>query len=130
MVKADCFRFRLHIEKANAYFTALQLSAMAGALAGALATGTTRARMNLSTTADRTIALPALIEQRAIVDYLNGETAKIDRMVEKVEEAIERLQEYRTALITAAVTGKIDVRGVGERRKTATANAESARMEA
>jgi type I restriction enzyme S subunit len=31
-------------------------------------------------------------------------------MVEKVEAAIEKLQEYRTALITAAVTGKIDVR--------------------
>jgi type I restriction enzyme S subunit len=32
-------------------------------------------------------------------------------MVAKVETAIDRLQEYRTALITAAVTGKIDVRG-------------------
>ena len=32
-------------------------------------------------------------------------------MIAKVETAIERLQEYRTALITAAVTGKIDVRG-------------------
>ena len=32
-------------------------------------------------------------------------------MIEKVEAAIEKLQEYRTALITAAVTGKIDVRG-------------------
>jgi hypothetical protein len=31
--------------------------------------------------------------------------------VGKVEEAVERLQEYRTALITAAVTGKIDVYG-------------------
>ena len=46
-----------------------------------------------------------------IADYLDRETNKIDRMVAKVEEAIERLQEYRTALITAAVTGKIDVRG-------------------
>ena len=33
-----------------------------------------------------------------------------DVLVRKVEEAVERLQEYRTALITAAVTGKIDVR--------------------
>jgi len=49
-------------------------------------------------------------EQRAIADFLDRETAKIDRMVAKVETAIERLQEYRTALITAAVTGKIDVR--------------------
>ena len=33
-----------------------------------------------------------------------------DVLVRKVEEAVERLQEYRTAFITAAVTGKIDVR--------------------
>ena len=66
--------------------------------------------MNLSVTADRAIALPSLKEQRAIADYLDNEAAKIDRMVEKVEAAIERLREYRSALITAAVTGKIDVR--------------------
>ncbi len=38
------------------------------------------------------------------------EWAKLDALVGKVELAVERLQEYRTALITAAVTGKIDVR--------------------
>lgn len=56
------------------------------------------------------IPIPPLPEQRAIADYLDRETAKIDRMIEKVEAAIEKLQEYRAALITAAVTGKIDVR--------------------
>lgn len=56
------------------------------------------------------IALPPLPEQIAIADYLDCETAKLDTMTEKVQAAIERLQEYRTALITAAVTGKIDVR--------------------
>lgn len=49
-------------------------------------------------------------EQRALAGYLDRETAKIDQMAAKVEEAIARLQEYRTALTTAAVTGKIDVR--------------------
>ena len=39
--------------------------------------------------------------------FLDRETAKMDHMI---ETAIERLQEYRTALITEAVTGKIDVR--------------------
>jgi restriction endonuclease S subunit len=58
------------------------------------------------------VPIPPPTEQRAIADYLDRETNKIDRMVAKVEEAIERLQEYRTALITAAVTGKIDVRNV------------------
>jgi type I restriction enzyme S subunit len=56
------------------------------------------------------LLLPELDEQAAIVDFLDGATARIDSMVAKVETAIERLQEYRTALITAAVTGKIDVR--------------------
>ncbi len=54
--------------------------------------------------------VPPLSEQTAIATYLDRETAKIDRLVEKVELLISRLQEYRAALITAAVTGKIDVR--------------------
>jgi type I restriction enzyme, S subunit len=53
---------------------------------------------------------PPLSEQAAIAAYLDAETAKLDALVGKVEVAVERLQEYRTALITAAVTGKIDVR--------------------
>lgn len=58
------------------------------------------------------VTVPPLPEQAAIALYLDEETAKLDTMVGKVEEAVERLQEYRTALITAAVTGKIDVRKV------------------
>ena len=58
------------------------------------------------------VPIPPLPEQAAIAAYLDKETAKLDALVGKVEEAVERLQEYRTALITAAVTGKIDVRGV------------------
>ena len=57
------------------------------------------------------IPVPGQLEQRAIADYLDRETAKIDALVAKVREAIERLKELRTALISAAVTGKIDVRG-------------------
>jgi type I restriction enzyme S subunit len=57
-----------------------------------------------------TVALPPVTEQRAIADFLNRETAKIDTVVAKVREVIGRLKEYRTALISAAVTGKIDVR--------------------
>lgn len=60
---------------------------------------------------DAPVCHPPLPEQVAIAAYLDEETAKLDALVGKVEEAVERLQEYRTALITAAVTGKIDVRG-------------------
>ena len=118
MVKADCFRFRLIPDRANSAYVALQLSTTANALAGALATGTTRGRMNLATTENRDIALPPLSEQTAIADFLDRKTAKIDTLVTKIEIAIERLQEYRSALITAAVTGKIDVREDRERKLT------------
>jgi type I restriction enzyme S subunit len=56
------------------------------------------------------VPLPPPEEQAAIAAYLDKETAKLDALAAKVETAVERLQEYRTALITAAVTGKIDVR--------------------
>jgi hypothetical protein len=48
--------------------------------------------------------------QRAIAAFLDRETTRLDALVAKVREAIERLREFRTALISAAVTGKIDVR--------------------
>ena len=66
---------------------------------------------------DRVIALsipvPPVHEQHAIADFLDRETAKIDGLVAKVETAIARLREYWAALITAAVTGQVDVRGAG-----------------
>jgi type I restriction enzyme S subunit len=57
------------------------------------------------------LTLPPLREQAPVAAFLDRETAKIDSLIGKVQEAIERLKEYRTALISAAVTGKIDVRG-------------------
>lgn len=56
------------------------------------------------------LPLPPLPEQTAITDFLNRETGKIDALIAKVEETIERLKEHRSALISAAVTGRIDVR--------------------
>ena len=56
------------------------------------------------------VVLPPIHEQRAIAAFLDRETERIDVLVRQVESNIERLREYRTALITAAVTGKIDVR--------------------
>ena len=55
-------------------------------------------------------AIPSPPEQQNIADFLDRESRKVDALVEKVNEAIGKLNEYRTALISAAVTGKIDVR--------------------
>ncbi|HAT1987219.1 TPA: restriction endonuclease subunit S [Legionella pneumophila] len=54
--------------------------------------------------------LPPIEEQKVIVRFLVEETKKIDSIKSKIEEAIQRLKEYRSALIAYAVTGKIDVR--------------------
>jgi len=53
---------------------------------------------------------PPLDEQRAIANYLDEQTAKIDALITKSRTMIDTLREYRAALITDAVTGKIDVR--------------------
>ena len=53
---------------------------------------------------------PSSHEQREIAGFLDRETARIDDLVSKVYEAIDHLNEFRNALISAAVTGKIEVR--------------------
>jgi len=59
------------------------------------------------------IALPPKAERLEIVEYIRDYTRKFDTLVEKAQSAIGLMQERRTALISAAVTGKIDVRSWG-----------------
>lgn len=61
------------------------------------------------------IPLPPLDEQQAIVEQIEKKTATIDRQKAQVTEAIERLKEYRTALITDAVTGRMVIHSFGKR---------------
>lgn len=51
-------------------------------------------------------------EQEEIADYIEQETAKIDRAIPVLEKEIELLKEYRTRLISDVVTGQMDVRNV------------------
>ena len=63
--------------------------------------------------ANMIVASPPIEEQKEIVEFLDQETAKMEALIAKVQESLDRLKEYRTALISAAVTGKIDVREAG-----------------
>lgn len=54
--------------------------------------------------------LPSLEEQKQIANFVGTETTKFESLLEEAQAAIDLLQERRTALISAAVTGKIDVR--------------------
>ena len=55
------------------------------------------------------VPVPPLAEQRAIADYLDRETARLDALMAKVRTGIVLLAERRAALIATAVTGKLDV---------------------
>lgn len=57
------------------------------------------------------MAVPPLEEQASISDHISQETQRLDQLTSIATEAIELLSERRSALISAAVTGKIDVRG-------------------
>ena len=69
----------------------------------------TQLNLNTDTVGAIKIALPTREEQDNIADYLDKETAKIDDLCDTVNQTIGRLKEYRTALITQAVTGKIKI---------------------
>jgi type I restriction enzyme S subunit len=55
--------------------------------------------------------IPPVDEQRQIVVFIENKCRNLDALIAKATEAIGTLREYRSALITAAVTGKIDIRG-------------------
>ncbi len=75
-------------------------------------TGTAQFNVSTNDIGNVVLALPPIKEQRAITAFLDLEIAPINALIAKVQEAIDRLKELRTALISAAVTGKIDVREV------------------
>jgi type I restriction enzyme S subunit len=56
------------------------------------------------------MALPPVEEQQEICQYLEPLLQKIEDQREKINTVLDRLKEYRSTLITNAVTGKIDVR--------------------
>lgn len=60
--------------------------------------------------ADIAIMVPNLIEQTEIAKYLDQEISKIDTTIDKQKQLVENLKEYRSSIISHAVTGKVDVR--------------------
>lgn len=75
--------------------------------------GASREGLTLQSIRDFKVVVPPIREQASIVNYLGETAGNIRAAVVPMLRQIERLEEYRTALITAAVTGKIDVRKQG-----------------
>ena len=79
---------------------------------GALDTsGSTAPHVNVETIKNYWLVEPRSDEQVRIADFLDRASNRLDEQFARAKQAIEKLQEYRSALITNAVTGKIDVRG-------------------
>ena len=78
------------------------------------ATGSTALGIKASHLKASLLTVPPICEQEEISRAISSEIANVDMLVAKVKEAIDHLQEFRTALISAAVTGKIDVRTVSD----------------
>ena len=59
---------------------------------------------------DLKVTVPPFAEQLEIAHKINAETTRIDTLIQKTQHSIDLLKERRSALITAAVTGQIDLR--------------------
>ena len=67
--------------------------------------------LNMQTLGRVSVPLPPIPEQGQILEYVLDQASKFDTLTTEAQRAIDLLQERRTALISAAVTGQIDVRG-------------------
>ena len=62
--------------------------------------------------AELLIAFPSIEEQEQIADFIDDMVASVDKMISNYEEQIEALHDLKNRVISDAVTGKIDVRGI------------------
>lgn len=106
--------FRLHVTSKvlRSYFVAVFNSRFARAQIERAISGADGLARNLpqSSMKDFVIALPPIEEQESIVSHIERACTTTDALTEKALNVLDLLQEYRSALISAAVTGQIDVR--------------------
>lgn len=76
------------------------------------ATGIKVFRFNINDLKTTFVSIPPVLEQKQIVNYIDTETIKIDKIISQQRKQITKLKEYKATLIDSAVTGKIKVPGV------------------
>lgn len=96
--------------RVDGYFLAYSLSVKVNAMRF-LSNASTIGIMNQEKTKEIWLSLPPLQEQKLITEFLDKQTSVIDTLIQEAAGGVALLQERRSALISAAVTGKIDVRG-------------------
>ena len=97
---ATCGPWLLHTLRSMGVFHQLSAGSLGATIRG----------INIRDLRRALIPVPPVAEQRAIASFVELETDRIDALLAKVYEAVERLKELRVALIAKATTGKMDVR--------------------
>jgi len=104
-------RFRMDERHLDRYFTLCAMkSAYFQSQLVSLSTGSTALGLKASKLPMLWLITPPLAEQASIATFLDRETSRTERLIAKIRDALGRLKELRMALISAATTGKIDVR--------------------
>ena len=112
LVKADCYRVRPNGQVSAEYLAWALSSPQLREQFKVLSRGSTRQRLNTAVVREATIPLPPRFEQDHAVEQFTRESVRTGQVVLKASKVVETLRERRAALISAAVTGKIDVRGL------------------
>jgi type I restriction enzyme, S subunit len=111
IVTQDVVRMRIDEKKAVAGYICYLLNSKAGCyMVKLISVEATRTRFSLGDFKSIRVCIAPLSEQVQIAHFLDKETVRIDVLVEQANIGVSLLQERRSALISAAVTGKIDVR--------------------
>jgi len=112
LCSADMYPLRAHSGLTNPFLLWSMLSEQFSALAVLESQRVAMPKINRESLKEVMLAVPPVEEQNRIVGFLDTVTAKFDTLTAEAQRAIDLLQERRTALISAAVTGQIDVRGL------------------
>lgn len=109
------YRLRLFLDVCDSAFLSYFLGtdlARSQIELGASGASSSMKNISQSTILEMPIALPPLLEQRSIVESINHHVTTSNALIQEADSAIALLREHLAAVISAAVTGKIDVRGL------------------
>lgn len=113
IVTQDVIRLRVNDDACEAYFVRYLLNSDFGrSCIDDISVESTRMRVSLGDYKELPVVVPSIAEQKIIVRYLDQAVEAMEGLFGEARRGIELLKERRSALISAAVTGKIDVRGL------------------
>lgn len=112
IINPRLIRIRVNKTVSPLYLTTLLRSGVVSEQFALWSRGGTMDIINIGILANIVLAIPPLNQQHSILSFLGFENTHIDNLIQKNEHSIDLLKERRSALITAAVTGQIDLREV------------------